>query len=140
MTKKLASRSKHYARTEDLREGFTKKVAVLLDFVQMRGGGEGPAQIFRPLFTNCIYLGQFGDGEGGGHPCPNFLARWRKEKSGISCPNFGEGGSRQFGQNPKEQLLFSGNRPLQLRVLLEVLCTFVGLKVSVVGLKGVKMA
>ena len=43
-----------------------KKVAVLLDFVQMRGG-EGPAQIFCPLFTNCI-LGQFGDGEEGGRP------------------------------------------------------------------------
>ena len=61
-----------------VREGFTKKVAVLLDFVQMRGGGEGPAQIFRPLFTNCIYLGQFGDGEGGGHPCPNFLSPFHK--------------------------------------------------------------
>ena len=41
-----------------------EEVAVLLDFVQMRGG-EGPAQIFCPLFTNCI-LGQFGDGEEGG--------------------------------------------------------------------------
>ena len=30
-----------------------ENVAVLLDFVQMRGGG--PAQIFCPLFTNCIY-------------------------------------------------------------------------------------
>ena len=30
---------------QSVREGFTKKVAVLLDFVQMRGG-EGPAQIF----------------------------------------------------------------------------------------------
>ena len=40
---------------EKIRDGFTKKIAVLLDFVQMRGGeGEGPAQIFRQLFTNCI--------------------------------------------------------------------------------------
>ena len=40
-----------------LGEGLPKKVAVLLDFVQLRGG-EGPAQIFCPLFTNCI-LGCF---------------------------------------------------------------------------------
>ena len=38
---------------EALREGLPKKIGVLLDFVQMRGG-EGPAQIFCPLFTNCI--------------------------------------------------------------------------------------
>ena len=54
-----------------------KKVAVLLFFSQMMGGG--PAQIFCPLFTNCI-LGQFYDGEGGGDPCPNFLAHWRSKK------------------------------------------------------------
>ena len=48
-----------------------KKVAVLLDFVQMRGGG--PAQIFCPLFTNCIYwvnLGMGREGEGGGGETP----------------------------------------------------------------------
>ena len=32
----------------NVRQGFSKKVAVLLDFVQMRGG-EGPAQIFGTL-------------------------------------------------------------------------------------------
>ena len=37
-----------------VREGLPKKVAVLLDFVQLRGV-EGPAQILCPLFTNCIY-------------------------------------------------------------------------------------
>ena len=31
-------------------KGSRKKAAVLLDFVQMRGGGEGPAQIFWQLF------------------------------------------------------------------------------------------
>ena len=40
--------------TDWVSESSKKKVAVLLDFVQMRGGGEGPAQIFRQLFTNCI--------------------------------------------------------------------------------------
>ena len=34
----------------------TEETAVLLDFVQIRGSGEGPAQIFCPLFTNCIYV------------------------------------------------------------------------------------
>ena len=60
--------------TAHLREGFLKKVAVLLDFVQMREGvgREGPAQIFCPIFTICI-LSQFWDGEGGGDPCPNFF-------------------------------------------------------------------
>ena len=37
-----------------LRDVLLKKTAVLLDFVQMRGG-KGPAQIFCPLFTNCIH-------------------------------------------------------------------------------------
>ena len=37
----------------DIREGFTKIVAVLLDFVHMRGG-EGPAQFFLPLYK-CIF-------------------------------------------------------------------------------------
>ena len=58
--------------TLSVREGFTKKIAVLLDFVLMRAG-VGGYPIFCPLFTNCI-LGQFGDGEGGGDPYPNFLA------------------------------------------------------------------
>ena len=54
-----------------LREGFPKKVAVLLDFVQMRGG-EGLAQFFCPLFTNCI-LGQFGDEDGEGETPAQFF-------------------------------------------------------------------
>ena len=37
-----------------LGEGFPEKVAVLLDFVQLRGE-EGPAQIFCPLFI-CAFL------------------------------------------------------------------------------------
>ena len=58
----------------------------------MRGGGwEGPAQIFCPPFTNCI-LGQFGDGEGGGDPCPKCFGSLVFKKSGTSCPNWGEGG------------------------------------------------
>ena len=48
-----------------------KKVAVLLDFVQMRGG-EGPAQISCPLFTNCIYWVNFGMGREGETPAKFF--------------------------------------------------------------------
>ena len=44
-----------------------KKVAVLLDFVQMRGAP----------FHKLYILGQFGDEEEGGDPYPIFLARWR---------------------------------------------------------------
>ena len=54
-----------------VREGFPKKVAVLLDFVQMSGGG-GPCPNFLSTFHKLYILGQFGDGEGEGDPCPNF--------------------------------------------------------------------
>ena len=43
-----------------------KKVAVLLDFVQMRGWGPFPN--FLSTFHKLYILGQFGDGEGGGDP------------------------------------------------------------------------
>ena len=44
--------------TEVLREGFPKKVAVLLDFVEMRGRGEGPAQIFCHLFISAFLVNE----------------------------------------------------------------------------------
>ena len=62
-----------------LREGFPKKVAVLLDLVQMRRGG-GPCQKFLSTFHKLYILDQFGHGEGGGDPCPIFLAHWRSKK------------------------------------------------------------
>ena len=73
-----------------------KKVAVLLDFVQMRGGGRGgPCPNFSSAFHKLYIMGQFGDGEGGGRsPLPKFFGTLALRKSGISCPNFGEGGSR----------------------------------------------
>ena len=63
-----------------------KKVAVLLDFVQKRGGGEGPAQMFCPLFTNCIYWVNLGMGREGETPAQIF---WHigVKKTGTSCPN-----------------------------------------------------
>ena len=50
-----------------------KKVAVLLDFVEMRGEGrEGPAQIVCPLFTT-VYWVNLGMGMERGRPLPNFF-------------------------------------------------------------------
>ena len=52
----------HYFTSYHIRECFTKKNRCSFGFCPDEGG-EGPAQIFCPLFTNCI-LGQFGDGDG----------------------------------------------------------------------------
>ena len=69
----------HYDVGVGIREGLPKKIAVLLDFVQMRGRG-GPCPNFLSTFHKLHILGQFGDGEGGGDPCPNCLAHWRPKK------------------------------------------------------------
>ena len=93
-----------------LRDGLPKKGVVLLDFVQMRGGG--PCPNFLSTFHKLYILGQFGDGEGGGDPWPNFLADWRSKKVVRVVQIRGTGGRRKFGQNPKEQLLFFGRPSL----------------------------
>ena len=53
-----------------LREGFTKKKSgCSFGFCPNEGrGGEGPAQIFCPLFTNCIYWVNVGMGREGETP------------------------------------------------------------------------
>ena len=56
---------------------------------------EGPVQVFYHIFHKLYILGQFGDGEGGGRsPLPKTLGTLALRKSGVSCPNFGDGGSR----------------------------------------------
>ena len=55
-------------------------MAVLLDFVQMRGGGGRPCPNFLSTFHKLYILGQFGDVEGGGDPCPICLAHWLSKK------------------------------------------------------------
>ena len=88
-----------------LGEGLPKKVAVLLDFVQLRGG-EGPAQIFCPLVTNCIYWVNLGMGRERETPA-QFFWHFGVQKKWYNLSKFGEGGgSRKFGQNPEEQLFF----------------------------------
>ena len=76
-------RETKWGKCEALRKVSRKKVAVLLDFVQMRGVGEGPAQIFCPLFTNCIYWVNLGMGR----PLPKFFGTLALKKSGTSCLN-----------------------------------------------------
>ena len=106
---------------EFVREGFTKKSSCSFGFCPNEGGRGGPSPNFSYTFHKLYLLGQFGEGEGGEDPCPNFSSAFHKlyimgqfgdgegggrsplpkffgtlalRKSGISCPNFGEGGSR----------------------------------------------
>ena len=89
-TKKKAKFSrtlcKNWHRLEKwwLRDGLPKKVAVLLDFVQMRGGGSLPKNFAH--FTNCLYWVNLGMGREGETPAQIF---WHigVQKSGKSCPN-----------------------------------------------------
>ena len=92
-----------------LRDGPPKKIAVLLDFVQMRGG-KGPAQIFCPLFTNCIYWVNLGVAREGETPAQIF---WHigVQKKWYKLSKLGGGGVEVIRQNSKEQLLFSGYHP-----------------------------
>ena len=57
-----------------LREGFPKKVAVLLNFVQMRGSGGRALPKFFIHVSQTLYIGLiWGWGGRGGDPFPNFL-------------------------------------------------------------------
>ena len=69
-----------------LGEGLPKKVAVLLDFVELRGGG-GPCPNFCPLFTNCIYWVNLGMG-GRGRPLQKIFGTLAFNKSGTTCQNY----------------------------------------------------
>ena len=86
-----------------------KKVAVLLDFVQMRGGGHCPN--FLSTFHKLYILGQFGDGEGGGDPCPNFLAHWRSKKVVQVVQIRGRGVRGNLDKIQKKSYFFSGDLP-----------------------------
>ena len=79
-----------FFRQDDLGKVSRKKVAVLLDFVQMRGGG--PAQIC-VRFSQTVYSGQFGDGDVRGGPLPKFFfAHWRSKKVAKVVQILGRGG------------------------------------------------
>ena len=75
-----------------LREGLPKKVAVSFGFCPKGGGGGCPN--FLSTFHKLYILGQFGAGEGGGDPCPIFLAHGRSKKVVQVVQIRGGGGSR----------------------------------------------
>ena len=62
-----------------------KKVAVLLDFVQMRGGRALPK--FFVHFSQTVYIGSIWGWGGRGRPLPKFFGTLAFKKSGTSCPN-----------------------------------------------------
>ena len=72
-----------------LREGFPKKVAVLLS---------------KFLSTFRCILGQFGDGDGEGETPAQIFWHIGVQKKWYKLSKGGGGG--EFGQNPKEQQLF----------------------------------
>ena len=92
--------SGHLLSIAHIREGFPKKVAALLDFVQITSNP--------PPFLNA---NKFGQGPPPPSPFPKltqniqFVKNGQKIWAGPSRPH-------SFGQNLKEQLLFSGNLPL----------------------------
>ena len=74
---------------------FPEKSSCSFGFCPNEGGRGGPCPNFSSAFHKLYIMGQFGDGEGGGRsPLPKFFGTLALRKSGISCPNFGEGGSR----------------------------------------------
>ena len=79
---------------------FPEKSSCSFRFCQNEGGREGPAQIFCPFFTNCIFWVNLGNGEGGGGPCPNLLA-------------FKKGGGFEviLTKSKRTATFFSGNDP-----------------------------
>ena len=54
------------------REGLPKKNSCSFGFCPNEGGRGGPCPNFSYAFHKLYILGQFGDGEGGGDPCPIF--------------------------------------------------------------------
>ena len=95
----------NYKRQSPLGTVSRKKVAVLLDFVQMRGG-EGPAQIFCPLFTNCIYWVNLGMGREGETPVQIFWHIGVQKKMGQAVQIRGSGGKGDLDKIQKNSYFF----------------------------------
>ena len=71
-----------------LGEGLLKKVAVLLDFVQLRGGRALPK--FFVHFSQTVYIGSIWGWGGRGRPLPKFFGTLAFKKSGICCQDLVE--------------------------------------------------
>ena len=73
---------------------FPEKISCSFGFCPNEGGVGGRAlPKFLSTFHKLFMLGQFGDGEGGGDPCPNFLAHWRSKKVVQVVQIWGKGGN-----------------------------------------------
>ena len=81
-----------------------KKVAVLLDYVQMRGGRALPK--FFVHFSQTVYIGSIWGWGGRGRPLPKFFGTLTFKKSGTSCPNYGEGGVKVIWTKSKRTATF----------------------------------
>ena len=97
-----------------LRDGLPKKVAVLLDFVQMRGGRALPK--FFVQFSR-IYWVNLGMGREGETPAQIFWhigvkKKWYK----LSKLGGGGGGGGNWEKKKKKSYFFSGNCPLTCKV------------------------
>ena len=68
-----------------LGEGLPKKVAVLLDFVRLRGGRV--LSKFFVHFSQTVYIGSIWGWGGKWRPLPKFFNTLAFKKSGTSCPN-----------------------------------------------------
>ena len=72
-----------------------KKVAVLLDFVQMRGGRALPKFLVQFSQTDKLYIGSiWGWGGGGGDPCPIFFCHIGVQKKWYKLSKLGGVGGR----------------------------------------------
>ena len=81
-----------------------------MDFVQMRGG-EGPAQIFCPLFTNCIYWDNLGMGREGETPGQIFWHIGIKKKWYKLSKLEGEGGGVIWTKSRRTATFFQDTFP-----------------------------
>ena len=63
-------------------------------------------------FHKLFMLGQFGDGEGGGDPWPNFLADWRSKKVVRVVQIRGTGGGENLDKIQKNSYFFFGRPSL----------------------------
>ena len=99
-----------------------KKVAVLLDFIQMSGGG-GPAQ-FCPHLRNRIYWVNLGMGRRG-RPLPKFFGTLGFKKV-VQVVQIRGGGRGNLDKIQKNSYFFSGDRPLasskKIGAVLKILC------------------
>ena len=72
-----------------------------------------PCPNFLSTFHKLYILGQFGDGEGGGDPCPNFLAHWRSKKvvQVVQIRGRGWGGRSNLDKIQKNSYFFRETFP-----------------------------